>query len=419
MKKDRTRNDKGKILEQVVAMLHDVEGVKVETNVKLTPKSGDKSRTCEFDVLVTSQVAGYPIRVAIQCKNYSGKVTRAKVGEFKDALDDVGIPYQHGIIVCVHGFQSGAIKRAQELGIRTLELEGLSSSRLSAELHNAVQYFIYLLLVVEKVELTNALQSTYDSMAFWDDTKKFCGFLSDLIVSKWRSGQIPSILGKHTLELKLPRGWHHLEEGKLTLPSRIAATVSVVAYLAEMKGKATEFKLKDAKTKEVEKFHLRADFDAENNIIRSVSDMAILTDDDLRQRMDPQSKASLENRVRLPKILYINHLEPVSKRLWAKFMKEVESDPDLSFVPDKTPTFDELEGDLFHSMGEEPQFGFPVHIELDGILVDVSMLVRKQEFGKILGLKSHFGKHSTEEFAEILKYANSQIGRQILGQPEK
>ena len=69
-KKDRTRNDKGILLEQIVSMLHKTEGVKVETNVFLPPKSGDQSRKREIDVLLTGNVAGHPVRLCIQCRNY-------------------------------------------------------------------------------------------------------------------------------------------------------------------------------------------------------------------------------------------------------------------------------------------------------------------------------------------------------------
>lgn len=126
-KKDRTRNDKGRLLEQIVAMLHKTEGVKVETNVFLQPKSGDPSREREIDVLLTGQVAGYPVRIAIQCKNYGTPITIGQIGEFRDLLEDVGIP-QCGIIVSVHGYQAGGIKRAKELGMKALVLEGLDES---------------------------------------------------------------------------------------------------------------------------------------------------------------------------------------------------------------------------------------------------------------------------------------------------
>src|SRR5437588_3856502 len=152
-KKDRTRNDKGILLEQIVSMLHKAEGVKVETNVFLPPKSGDQSRRREVDVLLTSDVAGYQARIAIQCKNYGKPITIGQIGEFRDLLEDVGLPPQYGIIVSVHGYQAGAAKRAEELGIKALVLEGLDATRLKAEIKDTFQFFVYLLLVVEDMHI--------------------------------------------------------------------------------------------------------------------------------------------------------------------------------------------------------------------------------------------------------------------------
>ena len=99
---------KGKLVEAVVAMLHDMPGVKVERNVLLPPVHGDQTRKREIDVLLTATVAGYPVRIAFSCKNESKKIEPGKIDEFIGELDDVGIPPQHGIFVCVNGYTRGA-----------------------------------------------------------------------------------------------------------------------------------------------------------------------------------------------------------------------------------------------------------------------------------------------------------------------
>lgn len=60
---------KGKIVEALVALLHETPGVKVETNVKLPPKHGDPERRREIDVLLTGKIAGYDVRIPFSCKN--------------------------------------------------------------------------------------------------------------------------------------------------------------------------------------------------------------------------------------------------------------------------------------------------------------------------------------------------------------
>lgn len=213
-KKDRTRNDKGILLEQIVAMLHKSEGVKVETNVFLLPKSGDESRKREVDVLLTSDVAGCPVRVAIQCKNYKKPITVGQIDEFIGLLKDVGIPYQYGIVISVHGYQSGAIKRAKEEGIKTLVLEGLDKSRLNAEIQDTFQFFVYLLLVVENMHIRTEIADGYLAFCFWDEDNNVHGFFTDLIVNRWRNGEIPMKLGEYSLDLKLPQGWYQVLNGK-------------------------------------------------------------------------------------------------------------------------------------------------------------------------------------------------------------
>jgi len=78
--------------------MHQMTGVKVEQNVFLPAQDGS-GRKREIDVLLSSQVAGHPVRVAIECKNEKEPIGVQKVGEFIDRLLDVGIPTQLGIYV--------------------------------------------------------------------------------------------------------------------------------------------------------------------------------------------------------------------------------------------------------------------------------------------------------------------------------
>jgi hypothetical protein len=92
---------KGRLVESVVALLHNIPGITVKRNVKLPPLHGDQSRTREIDVLLSSDVAGYPVRIAFSCKNERKKIRVGTIGEFIDQLNEVGIPPQQGIIVSV------------------------------------------------------------------------------------------------------------------------------------------------------------------------------------------------------------------------------------------------------------------------------------------------------------------------------
>lgn len=413
-KKDRTRNDKGRLLEQIVAMLHKTEGVKVETNVFLQPKSGDLSREREIDVLLTGQVAGYPVRIAIQCKNYGTPITIGQIGEFRDLLEDVGIPPQCGIIVSVHGYQAGGIKRAKELGMKALVLEGLDESRLKAEIKDAFQFFVHLLLVVEDMHIWSEIADGHEAFGFWGEDNNITGFFTDLIVSRWRNGEIPMKLGEYPIDLKLPQGWHQILNGKLIYPSNMTARVRVVGYLAEMKGKVEQYRLKEADTDKIEKFHLQADFDVLNNVIKSSHDEPIFTEEELKT-LKKDAIASLENRVRLPKIFVRNHLEPISKKAFDKLMAGTADLSKEQIIQLPQLDFEEVEG--LGAMQERSLLGEPVIIPTDsGDLIDVRLLINKRKFDKVIDLLPYLDKFPRPDFAQYLSIAFLFQGEALLQQ---
>src|SRR5947207_839657 len=66
--KDRSSADKGRLVEDITAMLHAAPGLRVERRVKV-PVPGDRRAVAEIDVLLTGAIAGYTVRIAIECKN--------------------------------------------------------------------------------------------------------------------------------------------------------------------------------------------------------------------------------------------------------------------------------------------------------------------------------------------------------------
>ena len=413
-KKDRTNNDKGTLLEQIVAMLHKEEGVKVDTNVFLTPLSGDETRKREIDVLLTSEVAGYLIRIAIQCKNYSKSITVGQVGEFKDLLEDVGIPYQHGIIVSINGFQSGAEKRAKELGIKTFILEGLDESRLSAAVKDTFQFFVHLLLIVEELRIESEIMDSSCVFSFFDYEGRFCGFFTDLIVSSWRNNEIPMTLGQYTLDLFLPEGWSLIYEGKASRPSKLTAKVRVIGYLAEMGGKLKEYKLKETDTNKTAKLHIQADFDTLNNLIKYSREEPILSEDELRS-LKKDAIASIEHRIKLPKIFFNRHLQPFSEKLFNYIKDEVEnlSLKEVNNLPEID--FEEIEGNIFVSMFDKAAMGEPVIVaHEEGKIVDVRLLAHKDRFGEIVEMLPLLRKYPRKDFAVYLVDALIIEGEKVL-----
>src|SRR5215207_9464070 len=133
---------KGRLVEEIVEKMHANPNVRVQRRVFLEPVGGGRKR--EIDVLLTSSVAGYPVRVAIECKNEANKIGSPKIDAFVGKLQHVGIPTQMGIYVATSDYTGSAIERAREAGIKTLVLTGLTKDRLSAAVERAFQSMVYL-----------------------------------------------------------------------------------------------------------------------------------------------------------------------------------------------------------------------------------------------------------------------------------
>ncbi|KRR12474.1 hypothetical protein CQ10_39685 [Bradyrhizobium valentinum] len=64
----------------------------VEKRKKLPVLLSKTGRRREIDVLITSNVAGYPVRFGIGCKNEANPLDTAAVDNFVRILTEVGIP---------------------------------------------------------------------------------------------------------------------------------------------------------------------------------------------------------------------------------------------------------------------------------------------------------------------------------------
>ncbi|WP_114757925.1 restriction endonuclease [Flavobacterium sp. AG291] len=107
----------GKFLEKLVNIVEEVyrssPGTEILRNYKITNVDGAKR---EFDLIITSQINGYTITIAIECKQYSKKVSVDKIEAFYGKCQ--GIPQiDKKIFVAENGFQQGALDTAKRCGI--------------------------------------------------------------------------------------------------------------------------------------------------------------------------------------------------------------------------------------------------------------------------------------------------------------
>jgi Restriction endonuclease len=253
---------KARLVEEIVALLHEAEGVTVERNARL-PSLSDSTQIREIDVLVTGNVAGYPVRIPIECKNYADRITAAQIGEFRDKLEDVGLPVRNSIYVCVSGFGRDARRRAEDHGIKIFELRGLTPDRLSSAVHKAFQSTVYLLLRVEYVEFKKHEDEDLWVLYWLKDRRgNYRGGIWDIIWEKWQAGEIPTDWGFQEIHITPPKGWSwHLDDP--TEPRKVMALVKVIGLILTATGEAHMHELADILEQRLDRGHIRAYF--ENN----------------------------------------------------------------------------------------------------------------------------------------------------------
>jgi tetratricopeptide (TPR) repeat protein len=411
---------KGKIVEAVVAIMHDQPGLRIETNVKLSPRLGEQARKREIDVLITGNVAGYPVRLAFSCKNERLPIKPSLIDEFFGMLDDVGIPPEHGIFVCVNGYTSGALSRAKDKGIKTLMLKGLTKDRLASEIAKAFQFTIYLLPDVIRVTIFNNLEPATvcdgRSLVFCNDKHELLGTVLDLIVDQWRKGDPPLVIGEHQLNLEIPKGWHQFVDGAPVEVFQVSCTLNVLGLVIESSGNTKQHSLVDPVRYVIERSRIDVSFDAPESG-RSLPVKVFTSEQKLKEFLRRRSGVRVASRIPLPRIRCGDFYWPLSERV-GKVVVEASKDG--------TPrhALAEIEGTDLSTVWEKPwegvfKLGSPVlATDADGNLVDVRLLMEAEDFAAVVALQSQFEEYPTEQFAHLLAWAYKLQGQALTERAE-
>ena len=334
-------------MEEIVEKMHGSPNVEVQRRVFLEPVGGGSSKR-EIDVLLTSSVAGYPVRVAIECKNEAGKIGSPKIDQFVGKLDDVGIPSSLGIYVSVNGYTKGAIERARKAGIRTLVLTGLTKDRLSAEVERAFQSMVYLFAEIFQLQPERAEHE----LTTVDEFLELCGYydtdgvlqdvLPDIVWRSWMEGSMSSEVGKHKLRFDLPEGWHNIVDGK-TVPARpLSVVIRVVGFVVTFSGEARHHTLLDAANEGTERWLTDLAFDG--SLEPSYPMRAFGTEEELHEYLEKQESVKIVGRLRLPRIKAGAMYWPASERTTKK-LAEIRKAYEAGEIPDPRPLeFAEIEG---------------------------------------------------------------------------
>lgn len=146
----------GKFLEEVVRLIHETlkanDQVVITKNRKVKDRHGDKR---EFDVFVEGSLNDEAINIAVECKDYSRKVSVSHIEAYITKCDRV--PNIHKkIFVSRKGYTSGAIKAAADRDVVLYTLQDLDSVDLFGWLGMAMIRPVLVMPVVSAKRVTTS-----------------------------------------------------------------------------------------------------------------------------------------------------------------------------------------------------------------------------------------------------------------------
>jgi hypothetical protein len=374
MKGRRSATAKGRLFETIVAGMYNKPDVKVEQNVYLDARCrGNKKRKKrEIDILITGWIAGQPVRIAIECKNWSKKIGSPDIDGFIGKLSDVGIPI--GIYVSAGGYTPDAIEYAKEKGISTLILKEATREAVTESIKNAAKSLIYSLLIVKSIEFVNEYDKPMDGYAaiLYDFEHSKSTTIPDLIWNEWLSKRIPSELGKYHIEFKIPDSYKQFFDNRAIKLISASAEVQVVSLVFTEYGNFKEHILIDAANDELRQSQINIIFNRGSN---SFPAEMVFTENELIDISKRPNSVNLTiGRFRLPKILVNFFYWPPSERVYKKVTNLMQAYRSGE-IPDPRPlNLPEIEGTCLNSMWD-PIWSGHSNIEIDrNITVDITKI---------------------------------------------
>ncbi len=306
---------KGDLLENVVALLHSHAAESVRVRVMLPVAGSQRQR--EIDVLLTSQVKGYPVQIVIECKNEKKRVGIERIDAFVGKLKDIGIPAVNGIYVSPTGYTKDALERAKTEGIRTLLFEGLTPDRLNIEISSAKHSIVFTLATwlgmnhfsyLPNICLKNlpGVTAQLDLQRHGHDKPG----LMNLLWEQWITEKIPKTLGQHVMSVVLPaeysiRGNSVGDQGQIVI-----IDYTVTGHMLQREGHARNLKLKNAETERIEAHRIDAAFKHNDT---SESLICLESEDKLTEYLG-SADFHIHGRIKVPRIVDSHTYWPPSER---------------------------------------------------------------------------------------------------------
>ena len=335
---------KGDIVEEIAASMHQMPGITVERNVFLPAKDGSE-REREIDVLLSSQVAGYPVRIAIECKNQKKPIEVGDISEFVGKLLDVGIPFQHGIYISKSRYRSGAILHAKSVGIQAFWLKELSHDSLSESVRQAFQSLIYLLASIAEIQVENDVaqaENDWQMLVFCNEDGHPHTTIPDLVWQEWISGRLPGNIGLHHLTIDIPDDWKQIVDGRAARVAGVEVDVQVTGHVVTIPGSVSHYELVDASSQKPERSQVKAEFEVSSDRYPVT---AFTSEEELQGFIHRNSGVNLSiGRFRLPRIRFGAIYWPPSERVAQEAIRLMQAFTEGKSSDPRPFKFAEVEG---------------------------------------------------------------------------
>lgn len=333
----KTNNQKlGDILEDCVALLHDLPDVSVETRVKVEVPNEVRKR--EVDVLITPQLVGDPVPIVIECKNHEKPIGVGLIDEFVGKLQDIEVPPERGIFVSSMGFSSGAENRAAKAGIQLLRMKGLDESRLAKAINIALLSVIHRVLFVDAASIFRFLPQIATAEPWPQVTEPTVPTVYDEVWKSWVTGELPMTLGHHSLHYRATNGG-------------CVVGYQVHGYVGNISGTSSCLAVLDASTSKIERTRLETKFKIPN----SVDLQRIQSEEELGK----VRKTIASNSVRVIQIVKVPRIV-TGAIYWPPSTQTVNKINEL-IEAGKKPTFREVEGDDLNKAWDGIRFPLTDH----------------------------------------------------------
>lgn len=321
-------DSKGRVLEEVVARLQQAGFSDVETRVKL-PSRRDPSDFREIDVVVSLWGPLQQLRVPFECRNLASKVGPRQIGEFRDKLEDVGLPVPYGVFVTTTGFTSGGLRRGRELGIKTLLASGLTPDRVRVAVHDAMRSTVVLFLSVHTLQQLDYASGPGQNFehgvpgAVFDECLELpdgslpqIEHLFALLADLWCSGAIPRRLGMHGGVFRPPEGFRLSPKMEPLQSGVIWANLRVYGVVFPSTGTAQATGLWDAATGAAAQLGVALSFPGSTP---THSDLVFDSEEELKNHLEAQDiRFQVVTRIWVPRVQFQHFWWPVSPQALAR-----------------------------------------------------------------------------------------------------